>query len=475
MMISRRYLKGILNADGSSFKILPDEHVNAVNMRLGSAPSAGSSTDDWESVGSTTALPTPLWIDTNYGIGGCWDETANRILFFVWNSENHHRILCWDIDLQQMFIVLLNADIAGAQLGWDKNQLIHSCFAVNGCLYWTDNVAPRRMDVDAGIKTYQPSYVTTKAPYTLPLAQSVIAWIRRPPGLPLVQNKVFQLTPPLVNNFIRYEAFQFMARYQYRNFELSTLGPHSTLADYNTESDPFNRIDVSLSLLEHIEQDVIQVDFVAWYLNTNAYYIIKSWMTSVAADAAAIAAHNAGTMPLTYLFYNDKRGTALDGAYSVKPFDSVPITSATIETAKNRTFQGYTKQGYDTPRVVSSLTTSLVSPAGVGVGGIVGPVLGSGVITGVSIGGTPVVYMAGTPLPIGAGNLGTYATPNTGISETVVISVTGTCTTVRVRYGPGDGTFTNVDQVFAGAGDYTFPAIPIQAGTTLTWICTIVN
>lgn len=476
MITSIRYLKGVLNADGSFFKILPDEHINSVNMRIGSAPSANSSTDDWESIGSTISIATPLGAGQNYGIGGCWDETANRLILCIWNVNGFNRILCWDLDATVMYEVLLDADVTGG-LGWDKNQLIHSCFVINGCFYWTDNVMPRRIDIDAGIKTYQPGYVTTKAPYTQPLAQSVIAWIRRPPGLPLVQNKVTQTSPVVVNNFIRYEAIQFMARYKFRNFELSTLSAHSTTANYNADDDTFNRIDVSLSLLEHIEQDVIQVDFVAFYFNTNKAFIIRSWMTSVAADAAAIAAHNAGTAALSYPFYNNLLGTALDDAYVVKPFDSVPITAGTVTTAKNRTFQGKVKQGYNTPTTVSSLVATPVVTGGTANGEIL--VEDAVTIIAVKIGGSDVVYISGVPLPIVNLGLGFYATTSVGTSETVVVSITGPggggSNHVILQYGPGDNTFTAVSQLYTGSGDYTFTGIPIAASPNITWAISVFN
>lgn len=443
-------------------------------MRRGTAPSARASSDDWETIGGTQVIVNSLPVGQNICLGGCWNETNNRLVWLNWNSNGNSGGYVYNIDTGVVYTMLLSADVVGG-LNFVKRSTIHSCFVINDNFYWVDgtNNEPRRINVDAGIKTYQPGYITTVAPYSTPITASVISWIRRPPGLPLTQTKVTQAG--LVNNFIQYGAFEFAARYQYRDYEFSTLSALSTLADYNATGDTFNRIDVTMSLLEHIEQDVQQVDYVVRDYTSGVYFIIRSWNRNIAADAAAIAAHNAGTTALAYSFYNNQTSIALDAAYSVKPFDSVPVYSQTAETAKNRTFMGDNTLGYDTPLAVSSLVATTVPSGSGAVGGIIGPIIETGQITGVTIGGVAVTFVSGTTLPVGEGGIGTYFTGAAGPSETVVISVVGPCVHVRVRYGPGDGTFTNVDQVFTTNGNYTFPAIPINFGTTLTWICTLTD
>lgn len=79
--------------------------------------------------------------------------------------------------------------------------------------------------------------ILSVAPYTVPVSQSVIAWIRRQPGLPPTQTKILE-TPLPGTNFIKDEAFEFAYRYQYRGFEYSTLSASSTLADFNEQDPP---------------------------------------------------------------------------------------------------------------------------------------------------------------------------------------------------------------------------------------------
>lgn len=117
----------------------------------------------------------------------------------------------------------------------------------------------------------------------------------------------------------------------------------------------FSHIDVQIPVAEKIDQDVIVVNLVANYLVSNVYFIIKTWQKSIAADAQEIANHNAGIKPLTYSFYNDKAGIALDSAYSVKPFDSIPQLAQTIEMAKYRSHMGNYVLGYNSSNLITSL------------------------------------------------------------------------------------------------------------------------
>jgi len=338
--------------DSAFYAVKPNKWVNASNIRT--LTTDFGETNTVESLGANVLKNNPqLPAGTNVFIGHAVDESGSRIVYFIWNSNGNHAIFCYDVLSEVIYLVLANSQVTGG-LNFGKNNIIHSTRYVNGCIYWTDELnEPRRIDVDAGIKLNQPSYITTKAPYVAPLSQSVISIIRRQPGLPPTQTKIYQTTPSVTNNFIAKEAFLFCYRYVYRNYETSTLSALSMLCNYNGNSDLFNRVDVAIPFAERIEQDVIQIDLVAVYLQTNTYQIINSWLTSNAADAAAIAAHNAGTTQLTFPFYNDTIGITLDQAYSVKPFDSVPLICKTLETAKNRLFLANNKMGYTAPSITS--------------------------------------------------------------------------------------------------------------------------
>ncbi len=296
--------------------------------------------------------------EKNRYIGGCEDQARGRVLYFNWNPGGQHGIYCLDKRAGQIYTVMLNSDVDGG-LNFSKDSYIHSSFFINNNLYWPDgtNNEPRRLNVEAGIKAHHPTYDTPFAPYTLSVAQSVISWIRRQPGLPLSQMKQTLGSPFPETNFTRYGSFQFAYRYRYRDFEISTLGPYSSNANYNAETDPFNSIDITFPIGEYIEQDVEEVDLIMISLPDNNYFVIKSWNRKVPAEAAQIVLHNAGIAALEYTFYNDSRGPALSDAYKVKPYDFVPTYAQAAEVARQRSYLGNYTIGYDTP-LKSSLSVN---------------------------------------------------------------------------------------------------------------------
>jgi len=341
-----------LNADDATFAVSPNSWVNAENIRTKSTDSGVTGTV--ESIGGTLLLSTPQPSITFVTIGEVDDTENSRICYFKkCTTGPWDKITCWDDSLQQELDVLLSSQVTGG-LNFDKNYLIHSANVVNGLLYWTDNLNDqRRVNIDAGIKLNNPSYVTTTEAYTSPIDPTVITVLRKPPAYPLGITKVEQTSPVLTNNFIETFAGQFSYRYYYRDGEVSVPAVYSLLAPYNSTGQDYNRIDIIVPVSEYINQDVQSVDILMKYGNENTFSIIKSWDKSVTSEAAEIAAHNAGTTLLTYSFYNDTTGAALDEAYSLKPFDSVPIRSNTLEIFNNRLGFGNNLEGYTTPYTTS--------------------------------------------------------------------------------------------------------------------------
>lgn len=189
-------------------------------------------------------------------------------------------------------------------------------------------------------------------PYVAPLEQSDISWIRRQPGLPLQIEKQTDLL--FLNNFTEEDAFMFDYRYISIEYETSTLSSLSALVNYNAPGETFNSVQITVPFEEKITQDVLQIDLGVKFLISGVIFIVKSWNKNVPADLAEIEDHNAGITNLTFIFYNNFTGTALDNAYSVKPFDSLPIYAQTIEFARNRAFMANYVIGYNTPITSSS-------------------------------------------------------------------------------------------------------------------------
>ena len=323
---------GGLNSDSDAFALGTNEWVNCENFRSGSTDKGVTGT--LESIGGNTLLSNDALTDV-ICIGSVSDDANDRILYFLYGTTRRadDKVMAYYKSTGTTYLVLGDGNVTGG-LNFNKDYPIQS-WIVGNLLYWTDNYTdPKRINIDASIKGYYPSFNTTEEAYIHPIAQSVITLIRyapqRPPSL------TFQ-TIPSRYNFLREFAGQFAFRNNFRDGETSVFGLPSAMVNYRLGInsslpgyDASNRITISLDWSNgyDIEQDVKVFELAVRYDNQPGYFIIKSWDKSNPADLAEINAYNAGGT-LTFYFYNDKAGTPVGDTSSVKPFDSVPLLSAT--------------------------------------------------------------------------------------------------------------------------------------------------
>ena len=84
------------------------------------------------------------------------------------------------------------ADYTNKSLNFSRDYRIdRNAKVIENLLYWTDNYnPPRKINIEAGIKTNQPTYDTDILPYSLPIDYKWIQWIKRPPIYPLTWEKL---------------------------------------------------------------------------------------------------------------------------------------------------------------------------------------------------------------------------------------------------------------------------------------------
>lgn len=357
-----------LDSDSAPFSVSENSWVNAENVRTETTDAGVTKT--MNSIGSNILISQPQPSAVFITIGTIEDEENSRFIKFQFNTTgNDHKIICLYSVGNIEYDVLLSSQV-DAGLNFSKYSLIQARI-VDGLLYWTDYLNYQcKINIEAAIKLNNPSFDTPVAPYITPIDYKVITLLRRPPLFPLSIDKVTQ--PSLSNNFISINAFQFSANYHFRDGETSVLQNYSVLAPYNIKTDTYNRIDISFSFSEIIPQDVQQINLAVRYGNTPNFFVINTWDKNNPVDLAAINRHNAGTAPLSYSFYNNQIGIALDSAYSVKPFDSIPVISKTLEIVRDRLFLGNNELGYNSPNT-TSLTATLVTQTqgGTTVGGTI--------------------------------------------------------------------------------------------------------
>lgn len=134
-----------MNGDDSLTRLQPGEYFNALNFRGGTSERGHIS--GLQTVPGTTLLYNSLPAGQNYCIGGSEDEGKSQFFWFNYNLNGNHAIYCYDQSSNAVFPVILNSQVTGG-FGWEVFTYIHSCFVVNRNLYWTDNIMPRRFNVD---------------------------------------------------------------------------------------------------------------------------------------------------------------------------------------------------------------------------------------------------------------------------------------------------------------------------------------
>lgn len=348
-----------INSDDAPFAIDVNETVNMQNVRFGSTDKGF--TGILESIGGTLLISTPSPSVSFIELGNTVDVVGNRDIYAYYNTTtSQHKIEVFDKNSGIIYLALLSSQVTGG-LNFDKNHPIDGR-VVNGIWYFNDNYnPPRKLNIDAAIKMNNSSYSTTQTAYTNPLEASVITLIRRPSPYPPSVSK--QVAGGIrVNNVADFSG-QFAIMYDFRDNERCVLSPPSKLINYNTESDTFNEVAIVMTdttgTVFHIPQDVQIVNFCVKPSGSPIYFIIRSWDKRIAADATAIVSHNNGITPLNYNFLNDHTGIALDSAYSVNPFDSVPLLCQTLEIGENRLMLSNDLEAYNSP-ILSSLVLTPV-------------------------------------------------------------------------------------------------------------------
>lgn len=343
------------NFDDADFVVGLNQWVNMENCRVGSTDKGVIGTV--ESIGSTVLKSIAEPSVTNVVIGVAEDIPNRRFCYFIKNLHGpFDKILCYDIESETIYTVLLSTQVVGG-LKFNKSYLIHSARIINGLLYWTDNLnQPRRININAGINLNHPGTYSSVTAYTSPMNAEVITIIRRPPGYVLTFSK--ETDGSITSNQIKNNAFLFTYRYLYRDGETSTLAPRSKLANYNATTDTYDSIRILLQFAEKIDQDVQEVQMIAIYVDGSKAFVIKSWDKNNSVEATEIANHNAEITALQYVFYANSVEETISDAELSKPFNSVPLTSETLEQGTNRIFLGNNVLGYNTPSS-TSLSVSL--------------------------------------------------------------------------------------------------------------------
>lgn len=355
MINSKKIFNGGINCDDPFRFLGSDESLNIENMRVG-AYGEGKNIQ-LENIPSPELLYYYYPPGNNLCLGRVPDYNKLRILWCNYNDAGNHGIYTYDFNLKVTYLVLLSSQTVDG-FNWDKNfRIARNAKIVDNLFLFTDNLnEPRCINIEAGIKLNQPSYVTDREPYVVPLEYNDITLIKKPP---IYRLQVAKITDNgFDGNFIKNNAYQFYYRYWYKDYQFSVLSTFSQLVPYNGADELFNAINIQMPFGEDIPNEVQQVDICMRDGNYGKSFVIQSYNKDNYYDAVAISDHNANVTQLGFAFYDNISGVPIDEETANTSFDNVPLLSKTEELAKNRDYLGNNLKGYDTPSL-SNLTLTL--------------------------------------------------------------------------------------------------------------------
>lgn len=145
---------GFIDTDSTDEAIAPENYRYAINFENGFAY-AGQQNSGQNVKGMIPVLYTFTAGVRYKTIGFCEDRQYGTGLYFVWASDNNHLILRWYKNKTSPAtpngVIQL---VMEYNFGWNENVYIHSSRLINGkLLYWTDNVMPRKINIEKANNT----------------------------------------------------------------------------------------------------------------------------------------------------------------------------------------------------------------------------------------------------------------------------------------------------------------------------------
>ncbi len=301
-----------------------------------------------ENIKGTRKLNYTLPPGENKCIGWCKDYENNGYIYFIYNSNDIHKIV--------QYIPSSNTfnDYQSPLFNFSINHRIHHADKIGDLLYWTDGYNPPRK---VNLKTM------FSGGYGANFDEQVLDVIKYPyvksPKCSYDNDFSYK------RNMLRGKLFQFAIRYVYDDYEKSCWSPISKVPLPVSEETIFGMwlFDITHNNCINIEFDtghhiVKRIEIAAREGNTGDWFLIDR-VDKYNSNGDILINSN---ILYTYKFYNNKQIEALDQTDNARLFDYVPQiagTQAVIE--KNMLTYGDITEGYDNVDVKVDLfvTTTL--------------------------------------------------------------------------------------------------------------------
>lgn len=363
----KKFLNGLLDSDSAEHQVPPNCFISGQQFRFGTTDKGQSGY--FESILKNAEKAHSLPAGINIRIGFAADDENGNIVKFNFNSSGDHGIYLYNIDTNLWYTVLLDADVSGGRLNFDKYHLINGAFIINNILYWNDNFnEPRKLQLGAFIAGYvvSPTVSPIDADYTItyPVDETEITLIRRPCAYPPTILKSYD--SGFNNNFISNSSYQFAIEFVHFDGERAVLSGWSKASLLNKSTEVYNYIHIVLNNTDTIPQTVRIVRIVVKRDIDEAFKgnVVKEWDRLVTSENTLINNQN-----LSFDYYGNISGEQIDDVTMVRPFHSVPLLSGSQAQAKNRNILVDNLEGYDPPGS-TSIDLYLPNPISMGFTGL---------------------------------------------------------------------------------------------------------
>ena len=319
-----------MNQDIEDRLLKDGEYRYALNVRSGSAEDAdiGAITN---ARGNTLVTHT-LEGGINEVIGAYEDSGGNRIIYFVYNSDNRHQILEYSINSSSISVILISA-----LLNFSSAYPIgHIDLIDDDLLFWTDNY---NEPSSVSIKRLKSTPGTPDG-YPVPFIRQYLDAIKYPPLYPpLVEYK--SISNQEVNN-LKGALYQFKYRFVYFGGAKSTWSPISKVAlpvygQYNTEIISVNNAIAITMLVSDESIEIIEIagrenrgEPNSQIGNLGDFFLIKS----------INRLDNNLSYTISFDFLNDEIYSSIDLNESNRLYDYVPKKAQAQAYIENRMIYG---------------------------------------------------------------------------------------------------------------------------------------
>jgi hypothetical protein len=283
---------------------------------------------------------------TNKCIGSYESIEDNAVYYFIWNSNTKNGIYKYNVVANSISKVFPVEEDQDDILNFQQYGLITGVGFINGVLYWTDGINPQRS-----------INVTDALTYPTPYLEAFIDLIKIPPTKALECDSFWVNEADTVvsyednkdePNYMADRSFQFIYRYIRKDNEASVWSVRSKLIPTGYSNERKNKILITI--------DNNEVNDAERYSSVISFIEIafRDGNSLTNGDAQPFKLIKRIPFPTTsgaieFDFRNDEAYPVIDTSETGKFFDSIPLTSQSLEIARSRIFLGANREGFSVP------------------------------------------------------------------------------------------------------------------------------